>query len=67
MELAHEQGAGLLALRAALDLAQSLAQDGLVREAVALLTPFAPFVDQQGLPEAQRLASLLPSLDQTID
>ncbi len=67
MELAHEQGAGLLALRAALDLAQSLAQDGLAREAVALLTPFAPFVDQQGLPEAQRLASLLTSLDQTID
>lgn len=63
MELAHEQGARLLALRAALDLAASLAQEGAARKAAELLTPFAPFVEHPNMPEAQRLASLLASLD----
>ncbi|WP_321877916.1 ATP-binding protein [Paraburkholderia bannensis] len=62
MQLAHEQGARLLALRAALDLAASLAQDGAADEAAALLAPFESFVEHRSVPEAQRLAVLLASL-----
>ncbi|HEV3426525.1 MAG TPA: winged helix-turn-helix domain-containing protein [Paraburkholderia sp.] len=62
MDLAHEQGARLLALRAALDLAASLIQDGALKDAAGLLAPFVSFAEHTNVPEAQRLASLLASI-----
>lgn len=63
MALAHDQGACLLALRAALDLAASFVQEGAVSGAADVLAPFESFVEHQSVPEAQRLATMLASLD----
>ncbi|MFP4900129.1 transcriptional regulator, partial [Paraburkholderia sp. BR14261] len=73
MALAREQGAWLFELRAALDLGESMVQEGALRDAYALLAPFERFGGEQAaqgeqgegprLPEMRKLAALRRKLD----